>query len=96
VFIDDEVFFSLLGELQPESLQAGTGVRLHPRTQLDLYYLQKNLGSGAATYVLGTTFKVSPHAPYLTILPVVNAGFNSFFGPRTLGLSKHLILKLYD
>jgi arsenite methyltransferase len=40
-------------------LPEAAGVSLHPHFLLDLYYLQKNPGSGSATYVFGTTLKVS-------------------------------------
>jgi hypothetical protein len=60
VFIDDEIFFNLSAvNFNQNRFQIGAGVRLHPRFQLDLYYLQKYPGSGAATYVFGTTLKVS-------------------------------------
>jgi hypothetical protein len=52
--------------------QTGAGLRLHPRFLLDLYYLQKNPGSGTATYVFGTTLKVSLTHHILSTVPTHN------------------------
>jgi Protein of unknown function (DUF2490) len=73
VFLDDEVFFNLsAGNFNQNRLQTGAGVRVHPRLLLDLYYLQRNPGSGPATYVLGATFKVSLTHHLLSTLPTHN------------------------
>ena len=72
-FLDDEAFFNLsAANFNQNRLQTGAGVRLHPRWLLDLYYLQKNPGSGPATYVLGATLKVSLTRHMLSTLPTHN------------------------
>jgi hypothetical protein len=59
VFLDDEIVVNLsAGNFNQNRLQAGTGARLAPRLLLDLYYLQKNPATGAATHVLGTTLRI--------------------------------------
>lgn len=65
-FVDDEIFFDLSAvNFNQNRFQAGTGVHLHPRFLLDLYYLQKNPGSGAPTYAFGTilTVNLTRHIP---------------------------------
>jgi hypothetical protein len=73
VFIDDEIFFNLSAvNFNQSRFQTGAGVRLHPRFLLDLYYLQKNSGSGTPTYVFGTTLKVSLPRHISRTLPTHN------------------------
>ncbi len=69
-FLNDEVFFDLsAAKFNQNRVQAGAGVRLHPRWLLDLYYLQRNPGSGPATYVLGATLKLSLTRRMVSTLP---------------------------
>ena len=73
VFIDDEIFFNLsAANFNQNRFQAGAGLRLHPHFLLDLYYLQKNPGSGTPTYVFGSTLKVSFTRHILSTVPTHN------------------------
>ena len=63
-FVDDEVFINLSADnFNQNRFQIGGGLHLYRRCQLDLYYLQKNPGSGRATHVVGTilTIKLNRH-----------------------------------
>jgi hypothetical protein len=73
VFIDDEVFFNLSAvNFNQNRFQFGSGIRFHPRFLLDLYYLQKNPGSGTATYIFGTTLRIGLTRHELHALPSHN------------------------
>jgi hypothetical protein len=73
MFIDDEIFFNLSAvNFNQNRFQTGAGVRLHPRFLLDLYYLQKNPGSGTPTFVFGTTLTVSLTRHILSTVPTHN------------------------
>jgi Protein of unknown function (DUF2490) len=72
-FIDDELFFNLSAvNFNQNRFQTGAGLRLHPRFLIDMYYLRKNPGSGSATYVLGTTLRVSLTRHISPTLPTHN------------------------
>jgi hypothetical protein len=59
-FLDDEVLFNLSAvNFNQNRFQAGAGLHLDRRLLLDLFYLQKNPGSGEATYVFATTLTVN-------------------------------------
>jgi hypothetical protein len=70
LLLDDEIFFNLTADnFSQNRLQSGAGTRLTSRLSLDLYYLQKNPASGAATHVLGSTLRISLTPPPPPRLP---------------------------
>ena len=70
LFLDDELFVNLsTGAFNQNRLQSGAGLHLTPRLLVDLYYLQKNPPSGAATHVLGSTLRIALTPPPLPRLP---------------------------
>jgi len=72
-FVDDEIFFDLSAvNFNQNRFQAGAGVHLHPRFLLDLYYLQKNPGSGTPTYAFGTILTVNLTRHILSAVPTRN------------------------
>ncbi len=72
-FLDDEVFFNLsAGDFNQNRLQAGGGAHLRPRLLVDLYYLQKNPATGAATHVVGATLRITLTREHAVMLPEHN------------------------
>ncbi len=72
-FLDDEVFFNLsAGDFNQNRLQAGGGAHLTPRLLVDLYYLQKNPATGAATQVIGATLRITVTREHAVMLPAHN------------------------
>jgi hypothetical protein len=69
-FLDDELFLNLTAaNFNQNRLQIGAGYRPSPKVTFDLYYLQKNPASGAATDVLGTTLRIGLSPPPMPGLP---------------------------
>ena len=59
-FVDDEVFFDLSAARWSQNrFQVGAGARVGRRWALDMYYLLRNVNSGApVTHVVGVTLKI--------------------------------------
>jgi hypothetical protein len=87
VFLDDDVFFNLsAGDFNQNRLQAGGGAHLTPKLLVDLYYLQRNPVTGAATQVIGATLRITVTREHSAMLPAHNPwrhpGFGLFDSPQ--------------